>query len=81
MLNTRCELIARDSAYKFRLVTLNEVSWSLKINGNFRHNNIAIYDLTANLFSFLVTSMTLVTMISSMQKKCLLSIYCVDISS
>ena len=26
----------------YRLVTLNEVSWSSKINGNFRHNHIAI---------------------------------------
>ena len=47
MLNTRCELLARDSVTIFRLVPLNGVSWSFKINGNFRQNHIAIYDFTA----------------------------------
>ena len=31
-------------------LTRNEVSWSFKINGNFRHNLIAIYDLSATWF-------------------------------
>ena len=31
----------------FRLVTLNDVSLSFKINGNFWHNHIAIYDFPA----------------------------------
>ena len=34
----------------FCLVTLNEVSWSSKINGNLRHNHIAIYDFTATWY-------------------------------
>ena len=67
MLDTRCELLARDSAYNFsifRLVTLNEVSWSFEINGNFRHNHIAIFNFTAKWFC----SSFLVTMISSILK-------------
>ena len=31
----------------FHLDTLNEVSWSFKINGNLGHNDIAAYDFTA----------------------------------
>ena len=33
----------------FRSATLNEVSWSSKINSNFKHSYIAIYDFTAIL--------------------------------
>ena len=36
----------------FRLVTLNDVLLSYKINGNFSYNHIAIYDFTAVRFCF-----------------------------
>ena len=36
-----------DSVYIFHLVTLNIVSLSFKINGDFRHNCRTIYDSTA----------------------------------
>ena len=41
----------------FRLVTLKEISLIFKINSNFRHNHIAIYDFIATWFcsSFLVS--------------------------
>ena len=53
----------------FPLVTLNDALPSFKINGNFRHNQIAIYDFTATWFSssFLETTMNLVTMVPSIQ--------------
>ena len=50
-------------------VTLNEVSWSSKTYGNFRHNHIAIYDFTVTGFysfffgNYLVTTMISVTRI------------------
>ena len=84
----------RDASYSqeirfsiFRLVALNDVSWSFKINGIFRHNRIAIYDFTATWFC----SFFLVTLFvnyhefgnydTSYSDKCLLSIFCVNISS
>ena len=76
--NTWCQLLAIEILLTiFRLVTfLNEVSWSFKIKGNLRQNQISIYDFTAKLFS----CSFLVTMIPSIHNKCLSSNCCVDIS-
>ena len=70
MSNTRREYSREILLTIFSLVILNEVSWSFKMNGNFRHNHIPIYYFTAKWIcsSFLVTTMILVTMIPSIHK-------------
>ena len=65
----------------FCSITLSDASLSFKVNGNFRHNYIAIYDFKATWFSFSFSVSTLLFIYDSIYiEKCSLFICCVDIS-